>query len=473
MIRNDDHAADTGRLVPGLIYELTTMRPVPQGAPLDAPRSRAGSPRDASRKIDARELELRPDAEPIRGYRLISRIGQGHRSEVWKAEGPCGLPVALKFTPKVGDDAADLLRSFSLMKDVRHANLIKILGGWELAGHLVVAMELADARLVDRRGSRGGECDRGIPLEELAAFMEQAARGIDFLNRSLHAIRGLEVAGLLHGDIRPQDFFLVGGSIKVGGFRRVAPLDDPAQPHVPGCRARADAPAERVGGRPNRRSDQYGLARAYCRLGARSFSPTSPQTSIAGGHDDLSRELDLSIFPESQRAVLARALADDPGERWPDCLAFVQELARCGPRDSSRVQGASDARLGPIDPPPARPDTFPGLLRGRRVVAAAGVLILVTSSSAHGPHRGEEYREAQGLARSNEAPSHDYVPAIESPETRAIGVPPSDNVGPSPALVAGAEPVEDVGAMTAFPRVGTARPPKRSGDIFPRWHERG
>src|SRR6187401_808072 len=54
--------------------------------------------------------DLQPRWEPIAGYRLEKRLGKGGFGEVWKAIGPGGFAVALKFVSLSGQLSASELR---------------------------------------------------------------------------------------------------------------------------------------------------------------------------------------------------------------------------------------------------------------------------------------------------------------------------------------------------------------------------
>ena len=174
-------------------------------------------------------------AELVPGYRLVGRIGEGGSGEVWKAIGPGGLPVAMKFVRVAADfgpshaDRQRLranLRALELMREVRHAHLLPLFGAWHRDGLLIFIMELADCTLIDRYNEaiRGGEI--GIPMPELMEAMRQAACGIDYLNAPRHALIGRQGMGILHRDIKPQNLLLVGGCVKVGDFGQAKLLED-------------------------------------------------------------------------------------------------------------------------------------------------------------------------------------------------------------------------------------------------------
>ena len=90
-------------------------------------------------------VEKRPDAEPIRGYRLIERLGAGGFGEVWKCEAPGGIFKAVKFVygslNGLANEAAcaeEELRAFQLIKSIRHPFLLSIDRVEVVAGELVI-----------------------------------------------------------------------------------------------------------------------------------------------------------------------------------------------------------------------------------------------------------------------------------------------------------------------------------------------
>ena len=102
----------------------------------------------------------------------------------------------------------------------------------------------------------------------------------------------------------------------------------------------------------SKHTDQYSLAIVYIELlsGKRPFNGKNIRL-LALQH--MSEEPDLSSLPEYDRPVVARALAKDPNERFPSCLAFVRALYEADYR-------AEEVRLG--DLPSPTPQATPPLL---------------------------------------------------------------------------------------------------------------
>ncbi|HEY8504336.1 MAG TPA: serine/threonine-protein kinase, partial [Gemmataceae bacterium] len=206
-----------------------------------------------------------PGAEPVPGYRLVRRLGEGGFGEVWQAEGPGGFPVALKFIRPPGRVGEPELRALEITKRLRHPNLLAVFGAWQAGGRLVIAMELAERSLLDRLREVRAQGLSGIPRDELLEYMREAAKGVDFLNEPRVLFEGRRPVRVQHRDLKPHNILLVGGGVKVADFG-LARLLEGAPPGRAVVLAPPYAAPEFFAGHTSRHSDQYSLAVTYCQL---------------------------------------------------------------------------------------------------------------------------------------------------------------------------------------------------------------
>jgi serine/threonine protein kinase len=266
---------------------------------------------------------LKRGAEPVHGYTLIEPLGRGGFGEVWKATGPGGFQVALKFVALEGKVGTVELRALEVIKSIRHPHLLANFGSWQRDGLLIIAMELADKTLSDRLNECLDQGLPGIPAPEIFEYFLEAAKGLDFLNEPRHPSGEGGTQGIQHRDIKPQNLLLVGGSVKVADFGLARMLEHSMTNHT-GSVTTSYAPPEFFQEKTTSRSDQYSLAVTYCQLrGGRLPFEGNPAAVIAG---HLYGEPDLSMLPAAERGAVARALSKPSRGRWPSCRAFVQAV---------------------------------------------------------------------------------------------------------------------------------------------------
>ena len=296
----------------------------------------------------------------VAGYRLEEQIGRGGMAVVYRARDvQLGRNVALKLLAPVLalDDAfrQRFIRESRAAAAVDHPYIIPIFAAGESEGVLFIAMRYVqggDVRtLLDAIGS--------LPPGRAAGIITQVALALDAAH--LH--------GLVHRDIKPAnmlldsvagsgqrdhvylaDFGLSKRSLSVTGLTSIGQfLGTPAY-----------VAPEQVEGRPvDSRADQYALACASFEIlsGAPPYQRdddlavmwahvSTPPPSLSGQRPEL---------PAAVDAVIARAMAKSPADRFPTCIAFALALRQALGADASPPDLAA-AEPGPptaVSGPPA------------------------------------------------------------------------------------------------------------------------
>jgi serine/threonine protein kinase len=363
-------------------------------------------------------------SEPVAGYTLRERIGTGGYGEVWKADAPGGLSKAVKFVyGKLDEERANCeLRALKRIKEVRHPFLLSLERIEVVDGQLVIVTELADMSLKDRYNECRDAGRPGIPRDEVVVYLRDAADALDYMN---------EHYSLQHLDVKPENLLILGGRVKVADFGLVREVADKTMSMLGGLTPIYASP-ESFQGRPSHHSDQYSLAIVFQEM-LSGVLPFPGKTTVQLSSQHLHSRPRLTSLSPGDQAVIGRALAKDPDERFPSCRALIDALC-----EAYRGTQERHAPLGG----PRRQDEPPGdtatLVSEKRPTS---------SSQVPSPNATQRASQVGSWGGSNPPTVH----TLQLPEQVASDVPGETPVPLAPQPVADLPPLESVPPATLRP----------------------
>lgn len=310
---------------------------------------------------------------PIPGFKLIAFLGEGGFGEVWKASNESNIEVALKIISLEGKQSVREVFAVRKLRNIRHPNLIPILGFWlkDEAGNIIqnaaadslsgfmmegnyqffVSMGLGDKTLMDRFKECQKEKLEGIPLDELLEYMDESARALDFLNTPRHDMGGNDKVSIEHCDIKPQNILLVGGSVQICDFGLARIQQQGVKQNQTMSFSHNYVAPEMLNREqgPGRTTDQYSLAISYVQLrtGKLPFQDVSFAPAVLTAH--LEGKLDYSMLPPAEQKIVKRATALRPEDRYPTARAFVDALKEMATTQSRPMKPQTGIK-GPLRP---------------------------------------------------------------------------------------------------------------------------
>jgi tetratricopeptide (TPR) repeat protein len=263
-------------------------------------------------------------ANPVVGdclnrYTLRERIGEGAMGEVFAAHDPeLDRMVAIKVLKRGFGRAspktrARFRREAQAMARLNHPNVVSVFDVGMLPHGVFVAMELVEGpTLADWMRAPHG-------WREVVALFVEAGRGL----------LAAHEAGLVHRDFKPSNV-IVGKRVRVADFGLArAATDVPAEPAPATSSLAVDvsatgqlvgtpaymAPEQLAGAPASPLSDQYAFAVAL-------------HETLYGVRPGAGAPAPLRNAPARLRAVIERALAREPQDRYPSMRELLVELAR-------------------------------------------------------------------------------------------------------------------------------------------------
>ncbi|WP_412062287.1 protein kinase domain-containing protein [Rubrivirga sp. IMCC45206] len=277
-----------------------------------------------------------PAPERVGRYRVLGELGRGGMGVVYRAQDPrLGREVALKvLSDAFGRDAeakARLLDEARAAATLDHPNVCTV---YEVAetddGQPFIALACYDGETLAERLARGP-----LAIAEAVRLVRGVAAGV----AAAHA------QGIVHRDLKPANVFVTDdGTPKVLDFGVAQVAGDAGASEGTSGGTLAYAAPEQAAGAADARSDVWALGLVLYEMltGENPFlAPYAAAVRYNVHHEDPPPPSARVDVPPALDAVVLRALAKDPADRYPDAGAFALAI------EAAVVPDRTVARLRP------------------------------------------------------------------------------------------------------------------------------
>ncbi|MFG2908686.1 protein kinase [Kitasatospora sp. NPDC048286] len=412
-------------------------------------------------------------------YRLVDWLGGGSMGDVWLAEDEVlGRRVAVKVVKPALLDEPGFAERFHaearVMAQLRHPGIVGVYD----YGH--------DGGFGEGRGGGHGEGYSGtagrrpvgylvmelIDGQPLSAVLEHrgalpAAQALRMALQVLEALEAAHESGVVHRDIKPANLMVRGDRTVIADFGIARPACD-ARLTVPGMvlgTAAYQAPEQASTGTVTASADLYalGVVLYECLAGHLPYEGETALEVILKHLTEPVPPLPGDV-PAPVWALVERAMAKEPGERWPDAATMATAVRRALAALEGSVEGSVEGTPAPA-PGPTQTRTRPAAVRAprarRRLRTLAGLtaLTLLCVAGAAGATVVRPGRAPHGAVAQPAVPEPVALVEAARPGAQQAPAPaPSAGEGQSPAPAAGPE-TPTGSPFAAPPAVPLAAPP--------------
>jgi serine/threonine-protein kinase len=277
-------------------------------------------------------------------YVLFDRIGRGGMADIFLARadtafGGSRLCVIKQILPALGQDISFerlLIGEAKLAAQLGHANIVQVFDLGRESDRLFIAMEYVEGFDLNQLLRALSDSKLGLPAEFALLIIRETLRGLDYAHRAKD--KTSKALGLVHRDVSPSNVLIsFEGEVKLCDFgiakalnahdERLAVAQNRA-PRVVGKSAYM-APEHAMGEGVDARTDLFSAGILLWELcaGRRLYKGSEEQMLALARAAEVPKLPERGLpEPEKLQAVLDKALAKAPGERFRSAQEFLGAL---------------------------------------------------------------------------------------------------------------------------------------------------